>query len=421
MANFLGNWSGFAEGLKSVLPNDPTKLNRASTAGVQAAEGQVGNQLAQFGRAVQTSRNAQSAFGSGVPMMGGANINRAGIQNVDPQMVQGAQIGGAGLDASTAAQNFGLALLQRQAMGTAPSAAQLQLQSSQDAAIRAQMAQAASMRGNQNAGLIGRNVLDNQALIMQQGGQQAALLRAQEQAQGQQAFVAALAQARGQDIGLATDQAGLQQQALLANQQAALQGQLANQGMDYNTLLQNAGFGQQANAANQQANLSLRGLEAQKELQYAGLAGGLQNNLLQSQLGQYQTEQQRQAAITQGREQMFGGLASGFGATLGGFLAKSDERAKTDIVDAEKDMTAFADALSAKRYRYTSGGTQPGEAPGTRYGIMAQDLEKTPAGKSVVVDTPQGKYIDPVQGFGLALAALASVNKRVKSLEQRSA
>ncbi len=70
------------------------------------------------------------------------------------------------------------------------------------------------------------------------------------------------------------------------------------------------------------------------------------------------------------------------------------------------------DALHPYAYTYKPG---MGEDPSKqRFGIMAQDLEKTPMGKSVVVDTPGGKKIDVPQATGVQFAALADIHDRLQ-------
>lgn len=91
----------------------------------------------------------------------------------------------------------------------------------------------------------------------------------------------------------------------------------------------------------------------------------------------------------------------------------SDERQKQDARTAEP--ARMMDALTPYAYHYKP---ESGQDPSKqRYGIMAQDLERTPMGASVVNDTPQGKQIDVPQAVGVSLASLANVNQRVRALE----
>lgn len=96
----------------------------------------------------------------------------------------------------------------------------------------------------------------------------------------------------------------------------------------------------------------------------------------------------------------------------------SDEENKKQLPDAQKEVSSFLDKLSAKKYEYKDP-TLPGAAEGERVGIIAQDLEKSSLGKSLVKNTENGKMVDTVQGFGAILAAQAELNRRLKKLEKK--
>jgi hypothetical protein len=73
------------------------------------------------------------------------------------------------------------------------------------------------------------------------------------------------------------------------------------------------------------------------------------------------------------------------------------------------------DALAASKYKYKDP-ERFGE--GQQYGVMAQDLEKTPVGRSFVETAPDGsKMVDYGKGFGAVLAAQQMLHERIKSLE----
>lgn len=57
---------------------------------------------------------------------------------------------------------------------------------------------------------------------------------------------------------------------------------------------------------------------------------------------------------------------------------------------------------------------------GRQYGVMAQDLERSPVGRSMVVDTPEGKVVDTNKAAMASLAANARLNERVEELERSS-
>lgn len=175
--------------------------------------------------------------------------------------------------------------------------------------------------------------------------------------------------------------------ARLQEQQQAMQ-QLTNQQQLADAMTQNttqAGF---------QAALAPKTANQQYDLARAGI------------------RQQNNAADKQLSGQIMGQIA-GAGATA---MMASDENNKKNIRSGSKDVSKFLDTLSAKNYEYKDD-SAPGTTKGKRVGIIAQDLEKSDMGKTLVKDTPNGKMVDTVQGFGAVLAAQAELNERLKALE----
>lgn len=77
------------------------------------------------------------------------------------------------------------------------------------------------------------------------------------------------------------------------------------------------------------------------------------------------------------------------------------------------------DRLQPVSFNYKQG---VGEDPrAQQYGVMAQDLEKTPMGASVVRDTPMGKMIDTDKATGAQFAALADHQDQLNDLRRRLA
>lgn len=104
-------------------------------------------------------------------------------------------------------------------------------------------------------------------------------------------------------------------------------------------------------------------------------------------------------------------------------MAVSDETAKQPssgkgMSAPKQDVQDFMDKLEPSHYEYKDA-SQPGTEPGPRYGVMAQDLERSNIGKTLVKNTPNGKMVDTVQGFGAVLAAQAALNKRLKAVEAK--
>lgn len=117
-----------------------------------------------------------------------------------------------------------------------------------------------------------------------------------------------------------------------------------------------------------------------------------------------------------------GGLLQTGGTVAGGYLSGrnnpySDKNKKTDIKDASGfDLDAFMASIDPKTFKYKEPGT-PGQAPGENVGVLAQDVEKTPVGRTMVKNTPGGKQLDMQKGFGVILAALASLHDRLEGEE----
>lgn len=116
-----------------------------------------------------------------------------------------------------------------------------------------------------------------------------------------------------------------------------------------------------------------------------------------------------------------GGGGGGMMSSGAGMMAMmSDEKQKSHKQGSDKDIDKMVDSLDPKSYDYKNP-NMPGTAPGRQYGVMAQDLEKSKAGASIVHDTPQGKMVDAAHGMTLALAAIGHLNDKIKDLETRMA
>lgn len=118
---------------------------------------------------------------------------------------------------------------------------------------------------------------------------------------------------------------------------------------------------------------------------------------------------------------VFGGpVGAQVGASAGGQLGStffSDENMKKDIKNPKNtpmDPESFLNAIAAHSYKYKD----DKNGKGTFLSPMAQELEKAgPVGKSMVIDTPEGKMVDYGRGFGAILAAQADLNKRLQKIE----
>lgn len=177
---------------------------------------------------------------------------------------------------------------------------------------------------------------------------------------------------------------------------------------------QNAGI-----MKNQEA-LNAQQLFSQNRAQNLGMEQFYQQLGMQGDLANQQGANAAQglnAGISQGNADSVNKTTGGFIGGAGSILAASDENLKKNIKPAGKEVQSFLDALEAHKYSYKDP-AKDGE--GEYVSPMAQDLEKTPMGDSMVIDTPRGKMVDYGRGFGAVLAAQAELNKRLKSLEKKN-
>ncbi len=336
------------------------------------------------------------------------------------------------------------------AAGHGPSAAQAQLKLATDRNMAQSLALALGARGGNQAGAM-KQAQMQRAMIGQEAGAQSAALAAQEQQAAQQSLGQVLGAGRGADIGMATDQAGLQQQTNL--QQGTMQqgANVANQAALNAQSLQQGTFNQQANAANLQA-----GVDQQKQkdgLVQSYLAQGMALDQAQQQ-AEIQQRQFNASLLTQqeaarqgialqnsaAQGQAAGTAASAFGTILGAAatmsdrrvktdvrrgerklgellsLSTSDERAKEDVKEAARPLGELLGAAGAHDYRYK----EPGKAlcgHGRFVSPMAQELEATEIGRSMVKDTPNGKVVDYGKGLGAMLSGLGWIHRRLSKIE----
>lgn len=211
------------------------------------------------------------------------------------------------------------------------------------------------------------------------------------------------AQARQAQAAGAAAQVGAQQQAhqLRAQEQlAAMQGQQQALGGQAGV------YGQQAALANAMYGQAQAGQMGMADMQ------------LQHQLGHRQLDvgaiEGRRAFATN----LVGSILGGGGGAAGGIASAasmSDERVKQNIHPGGLAATQAVGELKPQTYEYRPGYGAPGE----RVGVMAQDLEKTPAGAALVMNTPMGKAVDVGGMASLGLAAVSEQQKRIEELERR--
>ena len=102
------------------------------------------------------------------------------------------------------------------------------------------------------------------------------------------------------------------------------------------------------------------------------------------------------------------------GAQAGAAAAFSDKNVKTNIENADNQIQELLASVSANKFDYKN--TEHGE--GKHYGPMAQELETTEIGKTVVIETPDGKMVNYGKLIPAVLSALGHINRRLDALEK---
>lgn len=97
-------------------------------------------------------------------------------------------------------------------------------------------------------------------------------------------------------------------------------------------------------------------------------------------------------------------------------LLASDENVKTSIEPGDQDIQRMLNSLNPHQYEYRD--QKFGQ--GTHYSVMAQELEKSPVGRSMVEQGSDGvKRVNYLRGQAVQLAALAMLNQRLNRLEKK--
>jgi hypothetical protein len=173
----------------------------------------------------------------------------------------------------------------------------------------------------------------------------------------------------------------------------------------------NAAAARGSQAANQEAtaNTNLNNMNYQN--QQAGLNTGYSNYAGQQaqSVAQAQSQEQQNAA----QSGMIGQAITGAGMV--GALAFSDKNSKENIESGDKDIESFLDKIPSKKYDYKD--EKHGE--GKQYGLLAQDLEKHPVGKAMVIETPEGKAVDYAKGLATILATQSFLHKKMNDLKSK--
>lgn len=216
-----------------------------------------------------------------------------------------------------------------------------------------------------------------------------------------------VAGARGPNQALAM-RAGLQQQAA-ASQDAAGQSGLLRAN-EYQQAVQNKMATQnqlsQALAENQRMREAGQGLRAQ----VAGQGQALRTN---AQLGTAGLQAAANKSKADGTKDLIGNIASAAGQIFAG----SDKNIKKQIKPAKLEDLMMKINASKFKYKQPNGESyQDGEVAG----VMAQDLEKSELGDSLVSESPSGKQVDLKKAVPVTMAAVSEIMKRIKKLEKKA-
>jgi hypothetical protein len=313
--------------------------------------------------------------------------------------------------------SLGQALTKR-AAGEVPSAAEMQLNRSLAKQIAAQRAQAASARGV-STGMAQKMAAEGILTAQSEASEQAAQLRAQEQAQAEQTLGGYLSGIRSQD----TTAAQMEQDRALAEA-----------GYGQQAMLAQAGYEQEAALANQQARIQAEQQAEQNYQQYLSMGMSREEAqqkataeyhalIAQQQMNQQQIEAQIAQSNQAQKVKSRGNLVSGIVGAAGGIAASifSDERVKTNIKDVpKKSLGSFLSSLKGKSYDYKS--PEHDHDPGDKHiGVMAQALEKTKLGKSVVSEEEGKKKISLGRALQLLLAGEGHLYREIQSLKKAKA
>jgi hypothetical protein len=106
-------------------------------------------------------------------------------------------------------------------------------------------------------------------------------------------------------------------------------------------------------------------------------------------------------------------------AAAGGQMAMaSDKNMKENIKPASgsaNEIETFMNAIKEYNYNYKNKANGTGE----KTGVMAQDIEKTAVGKTMVDENGKGqKVVDTNKAIGAILAGMADLNKKIKKMEK---
>lgn len=245
---------------------------------------------------------------------------------------------------------------------------------------------------------------------------------ARTQEQNIASYNSAAQTARGGALSHVMAQRSAYDQAASARQQTAAQAQtLKAQEMLQGEQMAFGGYGQQ-----RAGDMQTQGQDQARQLgiaqNYIGMAGV--NASIRNQNTMNRTNE-NVGMVGAGGSMMgsaaTGGYYNGGPNSPGGGSTTSDARAKVPHDASEAEIRGFLEAIDPQRFTYTREAQRKGAPPGERYGLLAQDIEHTKIGETMVHEDPETGYkvLDRDAELGAALAALASLHDRLDRLEGR--
>jgi hypothetical protein len=387
--------------------DDPDPNKSRWTDGPQLSE--------QYRRGAEQAMYRGSPYMTGRTQLGQTNLGRVALGSaaqLDPR--QQAQM----REAQMAQANRLGAIASGQQRGAGELAVGRQMQQ----AAAQQQATARMQRGMSGASAA-RGAARNLAGLGVAGAGQAQQAALSDQMGAGQQLAGLLGQTREQDLGMAAQNAQLDQQQMLQQGSMNQQSMLQQGTFDQQRNMQLGQMQQARQLANLDAELRTMGMNDQARLAYLQQWGQMNQSEMAGRLGQEQTAM-NQPGITGPMMQAGGQILAAYAANQGGGQAASDERVKTDIRHGGDAVDELLDKLKPSTYAYKPGGKLKQHMGGvgdgrTLAGILAQDLERSTAGKAIVHDTPEGKTVDVVGGLSALFASVARLNERDRAREAK--
>lgn len=448
---------------KAAPAYDPTAANYAANAdfnyGIQqgaeagaASDQNEGRSLAADARALNTTNADQSR----ATAMGDRSAAIQGAQAIQGDAGRVRGVGGQMVDYAN--------------QGPGASAAEAQLKQSTDRNMAQAVAMARSGRGGTGGGLALRQADQQRAQAQTDAAAQGATLRAQEadawrgrQLQALQGGASAYGAAGGLEgsatsayqaqqgadqaqQGLDMNQQQIQQGQTQMNDAAALGWEEAAQSRE-GQQAQWAAMDQAGRMAYEQdkggnimdARLAAAGYDAQRDSGTVGTVATLGTAAMMMSDINAKKNVRRESGIAQQQGGLLGGLmsdvkakkhvrrelnipqqSSGLGGMVQGLMGKMKEKDAADVQQsrdegkASGEAAALSAAAAAPGYSYEYKDPQK-HGEGRYVGPMAQDLESTPVGATVVQDTPDGKQIDTSR---LSLVNTAAISEQQRQIDE---